>query len=92
MSTDLLFDQSAHAIMLAAIFSLIPLGACLVIGVLLSIFQAATQIQDQTLSFVPKLLGAVIVFWLASPYLGNQYNEFLSRLFQDMGQASGTSH
>lgn len=45
------------------------LGVALVVGLLISILQAVTQIQEQTLSFIPKILGLVAVVALAGPWM-----------------------
>jgi flagellar biosynthesis protein FliQ len=45
------------------------LGVALVVGLLISILQAVTQIQEQTLSFIPKILGLVAVVAIAGPWM-----------------------
>lgn len=53
------------------------LGVALVLGLLVSIFQAATQINEQTLSFVPKLVGILITLLLAGPWMLTTMVDFL---------------
>ena len=55
--------------------------AALVVGLTISVFQAVTQIQEQTLTFVPKILGMGIVAVLAMPWLVNRVMEFATRMF-----------
>ncbi len=55
------------------------LGAVLAVGLLVSLFQALTQINEATLSFVPKLLAAVAVFAAAGPWMLTTLVEFIRR-------------
>ena len=61
----------------------------LVIGLLVSIFQAATQISEATLSFVPKVLGAVAVLGIAGPWMLTSLVEYLQRTLQAIPSAVG---
>ena len=54
----------------------------LAVGLLVSIFQAATQIHEATLSFVPKVLAAVAVLVIAGPWMLTSLVEFLQRSLQ----------
>ena len=54
----------------------------LVVGLVVSIFQAATQINEATLSFVPKVIAAVAVLALAGPWMLNTLVEYLQRTLQ----------
>ncbi|MDI4231926.1 flagellar biosynthetic protein FliQ [Bradyrhizobium sp. Arg237L] len=60
-----------------------PLGAALVVGVVIGIIQAATQIQDQTLPLMVKLLVIVAVLGLLSPVLAGPLIEHAKQLFTD---------
>lgn len=55
------------------------LGVVLVVGLVISLFQALTQINESTLSFVPKLIAAVAVFALAGPWMLTTLVEFIRR-------------
>jgi len=57
------------------------LVAALVVGLLISILQAMTQIQEQTLSFVPKILGMGAMAILAMPWIITHMLEFSQRMF-----------
>lgn len=61
----------------------------LVVGLLVSIFQAATQINEATLSFVPKVVAAVAVMAVAGPWMLNTLVEYLQRVLQSIPQAVG---
>lgn len=56
------------------------LGAVLVVGLVVSLFQALTQINEATLSFVPKLLAAVAVLVVAGPWMLTTLVEYLRRV------------
>ena len=61
----------------------------LVVGLLVSIFQAATQINEATLSFVPKVIAAVAVLGFAGPWMITTLVEYLQRTLQAIPQAVG---
>jgi flagellar biosynthetic protein FliQ len=52
----------------------------LAIGLLVSLFQALTQIQEMTLAFVPKILGIFVVFLLMMPFMVATMSEFMREL------------
>ena len=66
-------DQAAqiiyNAIILTLVLSLPSVGAGLLVGLLISIFQAVTQIQEQTLTFVPKLVVVLGIVALTAPWM-----------------------
>ena len=61
----------------------------LAIGLVVSIFQAATQIHEATLSFVPKVVGAVAVLAIAGPWMLTTLVEYLQRTLQSIPSAVG---
>jgi len=60
------------------------LGVSLLVGLLVSVFQAMTQIQEQTLSFIPKILAIVVVMLLLGPWMLNILTAFTVNLFTDL--------
>lgn len=56
----------------------------LVVGLIISIFQATTQIQEQTLTFVPKLIAIILVLVLGGPWMLNKLVMLTSELFQSI--------
>ena len=58
--------------------------AALVIGLIVSIFQAATQINEQTLSFIPKLVGMLLILLLAGPWMLQIMVDYVRRLFESI--------
>lgn len=53
----------------------------IVVGLIISIFQATTQIQEQTLTFVPKLIAAAVVGLIAGPWMLHTVVNFTERIF-----------
>ena len=62
------------------------LFVAMIIGLIISIFQATTQINEMTLTFVPKVLGVVLVLVLLMPWMIQKMMEFTSRMFGMMGE------
>ena len=58
--------------------------AALVTGLLVSIFQAATQINEMTLSFIPKLLAMFVVMIVAGPWMLGVMMEYMQRLYANI--------
>jgi len=73
------------AVMLAAPMLL----ASLVIGLLISILQAATQINEMTLTFIPKLLAMIATLVIAGPWMITFFVDFMRRLYESIPSAVG---
>ena len=56
----------------------------LVIGLLVSIFQAATQIQEQSLSFIPKIIGVAVIIVVLGPWMLDQLVTYTHNLFDSI--------
>ncbi|GAB6037805.1 flagellar biosynthesis protein FliQ [Fundidesulfovibrio butyratiphilus] len=69
MSPEFVIGFARQAIEAALMLSLPLLGVSLAVGVVISIIQAATQIQDATLTFVPKMLAMFVALLVAFPWL-----------------------
>lgn len=65
------------------------LGLSLLVGLLVSIFQATTQIQEQTLAFVPKILTVLGATVILGPWMLRVMIDFTSRLLSNMNQFIG---
>ena len=61
----------------------------LVVGLLVSIFQAATQINEQTLSFIPKLVAMLVVLMVAGPWMIAVFTDFMRHVFESIPGAIG---
>jgi flagellar biosynthesis protein FliQ len=66
-----------------------PLLAALAVGVVMSVFQAVTQIHEQTVTFVPKLIAVMATVLLLGPYMYTTLSDFAHTLF-DRVVASGS--
>jgi flagellar biosynthetic protein FliQ len=82
--TALTIGQDALVLLLTV--SLPVLLAVLVVGLLVSIFQAITQIHEATLAFVPKLIAAVAVFAIAGPWMLNTLVDYIRRTIESIPQ------
>ena len=69
MESQQVLTIGQHGLMLLLMVSAPVLLVVLVVGLVVSIFQAATQINEATLSFVPKVVGAVVVLAIAGPWM-----------------------
>lgn len=63
--------------------------AALVVGLIVSIFQAATQLNESTLQFVPKLVIMFLILLLAGPWMLQYMIDYIQRLFQSIPQIIG---
>ena len=70
-----------QALLLSVAVALPVVGAAAVIGLFVSVLQAATQIQDHTIGHLPRLLVVVAVLAAAGPWIGSQIAEFAVRAF-----------
>ena len=80
MDTYLLIGVAREALLLMVLASLPPIGASLLVGFLMSLVQATTQLQESTLSVVPKLCAAVLSLVIAGPWIGAQLTRFTTQL------------
>jgi flagellar biosynthetic protein FliQ len=84
VETSLIVDILTQAIT-TVIFSAAPmLLAAMVIGLLISVFQATTQINEQTLAFVPKIVGVMLVLLLFSGFIFGTIGTFVTNLYQSI--------
>ena len=89
MTPEAVMNIGRQAIEMTLILSGPLLLAALAIGLIISIFQAATQINEQTLSFIPKLLGMFMVLILAGPWMLQMMVDYIRRLFESIPQLIG---
>lgn len=79
---DYILQITREGLYLVVIASGPPLLASVVIGLIVSVFQATTQIQEQTLTFVPKLVGVFLTLAIAGPWIGSQLVRFTRLVFE----------
>jgi len=89
MTPEAVMDLAYRGMQVALMLAAPMLLAALLIGLLVSLFQAATQINEMTLSFIPKILGVFLVLMLAGPFLLQLITEFTRSLFQNIPQMLG---
>ncbi|MDR3624656.1 MAG: type III secretion system export apparatus subunit SctS [Chlamydiales bacterium] len=78
-----IFQLSYQALLLILIISGPPVLISMILGLFVAIFQAATQIQEQTLSFVVKLLAVVLTLFIMGPWLGQVILQFAANIFNN---------
>ncbi len=81
MTPESVLDILQGAVYLIIVLLLITLIPALVVGLLVSMFQAATQLNEQTLTFIPKLLVTFGVLMYAGPYMLSRLMEYMNQMF-----------
>ena len=89
MDSTQVFTIGQHGLLTLLTIAAPMLLVVLVVGVVVSIFQAATQISEATLSFVPKLLAAVAVMAVAGPWMMNSLVDYLRSMLLAIPSAAG---
>ena len=89
MDAQQVLSAGQQGLMVLLMVSAPVLLVVLVVGLLVSIFQAATQINEATLSFVPKIVAAVAVLGITGPWMLSTLVEYLQRTLQSIPSAVG---
>jgi flagellar biosynthetic protein FliQ len=89
MNQDVVISLATQAMSLALKISIPLLGVGLLVGVLISIIQAVTQIQEQTLAFIPKVLAMAAVLVIGGPWMLNQLLSYTSELWSSIPNMVG---
>ena len=89
MGADAVLTMGRGALELVILLVLVLLVPSLVVGVLVSLFQAATQINEMTLTFIPKLLAMFLTVILAGPWMLRTLTDFTIRLYSSIPQMIG---
>jgi flagellar biosynthetic protein FliQ len=89
MDQDTVINLATQAMTLALKIAGPMLLAGLVIGLLVSIFQAVTSIQEQSLSFIPKVIGVAAIIVLLGPWMLGQLVSYTQNLFLSIPQMLG---
>jgi flagellar biosynthesis protein FliQ len=84
MTPELVVELAQKAIKVTLLVSLPILGIGLVVGVIVSLLQAATQIQEMTLTFVPKILSIFIGLLLLLPWIMQQLTAFTLEILNNL--------
>ncbi len=75
---------AGEALFLILVLSLPPLLASLIVGLVVSLLQALTQVQEQTLTFVPKIIATILVLIITATWMLDTLREFAVRVFDTM--------
>ena len=89
MDASQVFTAGQQGLLMLLMVSAPVLLVILVVGLVVSVFQAATQINEATLSFVPKIIAAVVVLAVAGPWMMTTLVEYLQRTLQAIPSAVG---
>jgi flagellar biosynthesis protein FliQ len=81
MQTPTLVVHAQHALLLVVAVSLPVLAVAAVVGLIVAAFQAASQIQDPTLSHLPRLLAVMAALALLGPWMAHSVASFAERMF-----------
>ena len=89
MSPDSAINYATQAMTLAMEVGGPLLLVGLTIGLLVSLFQAVTQIQEQSLSFIPKIIGVAVLIVVLGPWMLHQLVAYTQNLFQQIPNLAG---
>ena len=84
MTPESVMDIGREALYLTMMLAGPLLLSALTVGLLIGVFQAATQIQEMTLSFIPKLIALVFALLAAGPWMLRMIMEFTLRLYSEI--------
>ncbi len=89
MSPDVIIDLFAQAFMLVILMVSVLIVPGLLVGLVVSTFQAATQINEQTLSFLPRLIITLVAIMVAGPWLLSKLTDFTNNILTNITQYIG---
>ncbi|WP_370680815.1 flagellar biosynthesis protein FliQ [Comamonas sp. GB3 AK4-5] len=89
MNAQMVLTFGREALTMLLMIALPVLLTVMAVGLVVSIFQAVTQINENTLSFVPKLVAAVLVFLIAGPWMISTLVDFIRRTIESIPLALG---
>lgn len=89
MTAQFVLTMGRDALTLLLMIAMPVLGVVMAVGLLVSIFQAVTQIHEATLAFVPKLVAAIVVFTIAGPWMLTTLVDFLRRTIESIPSVVG---
>lgn len=84
MTPEVVMDIFADAFYLTMLIVLVIVGPSLIVGLIVSMFQAATQINEQTLSFLPRLLVTIATIMMIGPWLLTEFMDLFHRLYTNV--------
>jgi len=84
MTPDTIITIGQQALMVLLLVSAPLLLVALAVGLVVSIFQAATQINEMTLSFIPKLVAVFVTLIIAGPWMMSSLIDYIRRLYMQI--------
>ena len=84
MTPEFVIEFAKQAMILSILLSLPMLGLGLIAGLIISVFQAVTQIQEMTLTFVPKILAVFIGLLFAAPWMMEKLMSFTTNIITNI--------
>ena len=84
MSGDMVIQLGQNALMVVLIVCAPMLGLGLTVGLMVSVFQATTSIQEQTLAFIPKIIAVFVAILIFGPWMLSIMIEFFVDIFQNI--------
>lgn len=89
MTPEVAVDLFREALWLTTMLVAVLVIPSLIVGLLVAMFQAATQINEQTLSFLPRLLVMLVTLIVAGPWLMRVFMEYITTLYSSIPQVIG---
>ena len=89
MSGDLVIQMGQEALMIVLIICAPMLGFGLSVGLLVSVFQATTSIEEQTLAFIPKIIAVFVAILIFGPWMLSIMVEFCTGIFTNLPMRIG---
>jgi len=89
MTSQMVLTIGREALTLLLMIAMPELGVVMGVGLLVSIFQAVTQIHEATLAFVPKLIAAMVVFSVVGPWMLSTLVDYIRRTIESIPAMMG---
>ncbi|MCY8802030.1 flagellar biosynthesis protein FliQ [Bacillus spizizenii] len=89
MSSEFVISMAEKAVYVTLMISGPLLAIALLVGLIVSIFQATTQIQEQTLAFIPKIVAVLLALTFFGPWMLSTILSFTTELFSNLNRFAG---
>ena len=89
MSGDLVIQLGQEALMVVLLVATPMLGLGLIVGLMVSVFQATTSIQEQTLAFIPKIVAVFVAILIFGPWMLRIMVEYVTNMLVNLPQYIG---
>ena len=91
MDEILIREVTVDSIRLALMISLPLIGSGMIVGFIIAIFQATTSIQEQTLTFIPKIIAIILALIIFGPWISSSMVEFSIQIFELIAEVALTN-